>query len=181
MFSNIVCSFSYHTSFFFAKILSCQSLLYFALQENIVSICIFYLQFVICFLLFVYLLSFFIYVLACNIYYLAQLVPIFLAHAGGPSVSAIIIDTTATVVMLRAISVWLSLSLSISSLSLFISLLSVLSLLTPLPPSSCSEPLVCGHRNNHYHYQCQHCHCLYHYYWHHCRHRNASGHLVILN
>ena len=39
------------------------------------------------FLLFVYLLSFFIYVLACNIYYLAQLVPIFLAHAGmaGPA------------------------------------------------------------------------------------------------
>ena len=89
---------------FFCKNLSCESLLYFALQENIVSICIFYLQFVICFLLFVYLLSFFIYVLACNIYYLAQLVPIFLAHAGGPSVSAIIIDTTATVVMLRAIS-----------------------------------------------------------------------------
>ena len=34
---------------FFCQNLSCESLLYFALQENIVSICIFYLQFVICF------------------------------------------------------------------------------------------------------------------------------------
>ena len=57
-----------------------------------------------CMYLYVFVIVF-DYVLACNIYYLAQLVPIFLAHAGLPSVSAIIIDTTATVVMLRAISV----------------------------------------------------------------------------
>ena len=62
--------------------------------------CMYLYVFVICLFVIV-----FVYILACNIYYLAQLVPIFLAHAGGPSVSAIIIDTTATVVMLRAISV----------------------------------------------------------------------------
>ena len=67
---------------FFAKILSCQSLLYFALQENIVYIYVF----VICYLLFVICYLFFVICLFVIIFYLCSCLQYLLPRSVGANI-----------------------------------------------------------------------------------------------